>query len=107
MVNEDIESFVKLNDKKALFVSDKYLTDQETPETIAAWMEFWKKVGVKNDYLSIIVKTIIPKLPSIENDNLPNLFAQYEADLRKQDTNLPSTLSQMLVKTADGIYRKL
>ena len=59
MANEDIESFVKLNDKKALFVSDKYLTDQETPETIAAWMEFWKKVGVKNDYLSIIVKTTI------------------------------------------------
>lgn len=107
MVNEDIESFVKLNDNKALFVSDKYLTDQETPETIAAWMGFWKKVGVKNDYLSIIVKTIIPKLPSIENDNLPNLFAQYEIDLRKQYTNLPSTLSQMLVKTTDGVYRKL
>lgn len=107
MVNEDIESFVKLNDKKAFFVSDKYLTDQETPETIAAWMGFWKKVGVKNDYLSIIVKTIIPKLSSIENENLPNLFAQYEADLRKQYTNLPSTLSPMLVKTTDGIYRKL
>ena len=107
MVNEDIESFVKLNDTNALFVSDKYLTDQETPETIAAWMEFWKKVGVKNDYLSIIIKTIIPKLSSIKNDNLPNLFAQYEADLRKQYTNLPSILSPMLVKTADGIYRNL
>ena len=107
MANEDIESFVKLNDKNALFVSDKYLTDQETPETIAAWMEFWKKVGVKNDYLSIITKTIIPKLPSIKNEKLPDLFAQYETDLRKQYTNLPSTLSSMLVKTADGIYRKL
>ena len=107
MANEDIESFVKLNDKKALFVSDKYLTDQETPETIAAWMEFWKKVGVKNDYLSIIIKTIIPKLSSIKNEKLPDLFAQYETELRKQYTNLPSTLSSMLVKTADGIYRKL
>lgn len=107
MVNEDIESFVKLNDPNALFVSDIYLTDQETPETIAAWIGFWKKVGVKNDYLSIIIKTIIPKLPSIKNEKLPDLFAQYEVELRKQDTNLPSTLSSMLVKTADGIYRKL
>lgn len=107
MANEDIESFVKLNDKNALFISDKYLTNQETPETIAAWMEFWKKVGVKNDYLSIIIKTIIPKLSSIKNENLPNLFAQYEAELRKQYSNLPSTLSSMLVKTADGVYRKL
>lgn len=107
MVNEDIESFVRLNDKNALFISDKYLSDQKTPEAIATWMEFWKKVGVKNDYLSIIINTIIPKLSSIENDNLPNLFAQYEADLRKQYKNLPSTLSSMLVKTADGIYRKL
>lgn len=107
MANEDIESFVKLNDKNALFISDKYLTHQETPETIAVWMEFWTKVGVKNDYLSIIIKTIIPKLSSIKNKNLPSLFAQYEAELRKQYTNLPLTLSTMLVKTADGVYRKL
>lgn len=107
MANEDIESFVKLNDKNALFISDKYLTHQETPETIAAWMGFWKKVGVKNDYLSIIINTIIRKLSSIKNENLPNLFAQYEAELRKQYTNLPSTLSSMLVKTADGVYRNL
>lgn len=107
MANEDIESFVKLNDKNALFVSDKYLTNQESPESITAWMEFWKKVGVKNDYLSIIIKTIIPKLSSIKNEKLPDLFAQYETELRKQYTNLPSTLSSMLVKTADGIYRKL
>ena len=51
MPNEDIESFVRLNDENALFISDKYLTDQETPETIATWMEFWKKVGINNDYL--------------------------------------------------------
>lgn len=107
MANEDIESFVKLNDKNALFVSDKYLTNQESPESITAWMEFWKKVGVKNDYLSIIIKTIIPNLSSIKNEKLPDLFAQYETELRKQYTNLPSTLSSMLVKTADGIYRKL
>ena len=107
MSNEDIESFVRLNDENALFISDKYLTDQETPETIATWMEFWKKVGIKNDYLSIIINTIIPKLSLIKNDNLPNLFAQYEADLRKQNANLPSTLSPMLVKTVDGVYRKL
>lgn len=107
MVNEDIESFVKLNDTNALFVSDKYLTNQDTPESITAWMGFWKKVGVKNDYLSIIIKTIIPKLSSIKNEKLPVLFAQYEAELRKQYTNLPLTLSSMLVKTADGIYRKL
>lgn len=107
MANEDIESFVKLNDKNALFVSDKYLTNQESPESITAWMDFWKKVGVKNDYLSIIIKTIIPNLSSITNEKLPDLFAQYETELRKQYTNLPSTLSSMLVKTADGIYRKL
>lgn len=107
MPNEDIESFVRLNDENALFISDKYLTDQETPETIATWMEFWKKVGIKNDYLSIIINTIIPKLSLIKNDNLPNLFAQYEVDLRKQNANLPSTLSPMLVKTVDGVYRKL
>lgn len=107
MANEDIESFVKLNDKNALFVSDKYLINQETPESITAWMDFWKKVGVKNDYLSIITNTIIRNLSSIKNENLPILFAQYEAELRKQYTNLPSTLSSMLVKTADGIYRKM
>ena len=107
MANEDIESFVKLNDKNALFVSDKYLTNQESPESITAWMDFWKKVGVKNDYLSIIIKTIIPNLSSITNEKLPDLFAQYETELRKQYTNLPSTLSSMLVKTTDGIYRKL
>lgn len=107
MTNEDIESFVKLNDNNALFISDRYLNQQETPESIAAWMAFWKKVGVKNDYLSIIINTIIPRLSSIKNDNLPHLFAQYEAELRKQYTNLPLTLSSMLVKTADGVYRKL
>lgn len=107
MVNEDIESFVKLNDPNALFISGQYLTNQETPEAIVKWMDFWKKVGVKNDYLSIIIKTIIPRLTSIKNENLPNLFAQYEADLRREYPDLPSKLSSMLVKTEDGIYRKL
>lgn len=107
MVNEDIESFVKLYDENALFISNKYLTLQDDTESVAKWMDFWTKVGVKNDYLSIIINTIIPNLSTIENDNLPNLFVNYQLKLRDIYPDLPSILTPMLVKTADGKYRNL
>ena len=107
LINEDIESFVKFNDPNAYFISGKYLSAQDNVETIAEWLQFWQKVGVKNDHLSIIINTIIPKLATIKNDGLPNLFAQYETELRKNYSDLPTTLGSMLVKTQDGSYRKI
>ena len=45
MPNEDIESFVRLNDENALFISDKYLTDQERQKPLLHGWNFGRKLA--------------------------------------------------------------
>ena len=97
-----MESFIKMNDPNAFFISDKYIDDNEKPESISKWLDFWKRLGVKSDILSVINSTIITKLPEIENESLPGLFAKYELELRSLYPNLPNKLSSMKVKTPVG-----
>ena len=97
-----MESFIKMNDPKAFFISDKYIDDNENTESISKWLEFWKRLGVKSDILSVINSTIITKLSEIENESLPGLFAKYELELRSLYPDLPNKLSSMKVKTTAG-----
>lgn len=102
MEGAGIEHSVKIFDEDALFISPKYI---EEDDNIEEWKTFWEKVGVKHEIVDILVETVIPRLSEIDDDNLPKLLSGNRESLEKcYEDGLISQLTNLRVKAHDGEY---
>lgn len=102
MEGAGIEHSVKIFDEDALFISPKYI---EEDDNIEEWKTFWEKVGVKHEIVDILVETVIPRLSDIDDENLPKLLSGNRESLGKcYEDGLISQLTNLRVKAHDGEY---
>ena len=102
---KSLETYVKQFDEKAKFISSAYLSEGDKLET---WIEFWAKIGIKQEVLDVIIGTIIPSLSEIEDDSLPSLFAEYREKLEKHyGDEFITHLKGLRVKGHDGGFYSL
>lgn len=96
-----IESTVTRYDEKALFISDVYIQENDS---IEEWKDFWNNAGVHSEIIDILIKSVIPNLASIEDENLPALLAKYQPRLAEEFEDLPTALTAIKVKAYDGNF---
>lgn len=97
-----IETYVKSFNGDALFLSPKYISENDN---LDSWMLFWQKLGVKHEIIDVIIETIIPKLANIKDDTLLCLLSENRQKLEEHfNNNLISHLSNLFLKGRDGYY---
>lgn len=102
---KSLETYVKRFDENALFLSPAYITEDDN---LDSWIQFWNKIGVKQEILDVIIETIIPGLSDIEDESLPKLFAEYRKKLEEHYGNeLISNLTGLRVKGRGGDFYSL
>lgn len=99
---QSLETYVKRFDENALFLSSVYITEGDK---LDSWLQFWTKIGIKQEVLDVIIETIIPSLSDIEDESLPKLFAENREKLEEHyGDELISQLTDLRVKGRDGFY---
>lgn len=105
MEGAGIEGLVKIFNEDALFISPIYINEDDS---ITEWKTFWDKIGIKYEIVDILVETVIPRLPEIEDENLPRLLAENREKLESSYENeLVSQLRNLRVKAYDGQFYDL
>lgn len=106
MNDAGIEKLVHNYDDQALFISPKYI---EENNNIEGWKKFWVAIGVKFEIVDILVETVIPNLAVIEDEHLPRLLADNRETLEKhyEDGGLVAQLSNLRVKGQDGEFYRI
>lgn len=100
-----LETIVKKYQPEASFISAEYISDNED---LDVWMNFWVKIGIRFEMVDILINTIDSRLDELEDDKLPDTLAKYRAKLDEHyEGELISKLTNLRIKTRDGIYRKL
>lgn len=99
---KSLETYVKKFDENAQFISSEYISEGDK---IESWVQFWTKIGIKQEIIDVIIDTIIPGLDEIEDDSLPSLLSEYRESLEKHfGEDLIPQLSSLRVKGYDGNY---
>ncbi len=102
---KSLETYVKRFDENALFLSPAYIAEDDK---LDSWIQFWNKIGIKQEILDVIIETIIPSLSDIEDESLPKLFAEYREKLEEHyGDELISNLSGLRVKGRGGDFYSL
>ena len=103
---KSLETYVKEFDKEALFLSSAYIAEGDK---LDSWLQFWTKIGIKQEILDVIIETIIPKLSEgIEDERLPRLFAENREKLEEHyGDEFISQLTDLRVKGRDGNFYPL
>jgi len=99
--NGGIETIVKKYHNEALFISEKYIAENDN---IGEWKEFWTKIGLLWEVADILINTIIPKLDEIYDEKLLATIASHQSRLEEVYDNLPSKLFKLRVKALDGKF---
>ncbi|MGL4994177.1 MAG: sacsin N-terminal ATP-binding-like domain-containing protein [Bacteroidales bacterium] len=99
--NGSIETIVKKYHDDALFISEKYIAENDN---VGEWKEFWTKIGLLSEVADILINTIIPKLDEIYDEKLLATIAIHQSRLEEVYDNLPSKLSKLRVKALDGKF---
>ena len=103
---KSLETYVKRFDENALFLSSAYFAEGDK---LDSWLQFWTKIGIKQEILDVIIETIIPKLSEgIEDERLPRLFAENREKLEEHyGDEFISQLTALRVKGRDGNFYSL
>ena len=97
-----IEEFIKRYYRDTKFLSPKYIEDGDK---IEEWRTLFSEIGVKSEIIDILVGTIIPQLPGIQDENLLKLIAENrEALEEKYREGLVPKLVHLQVKAHDGKF---
>ncbi|MGL5980664.1 MAG: hypothetical protein ACRCZY_07300 [Phocaeicola sp.] len=97
-----IENSVKAYDANALFLSAKYIDEEGDKEE---WIKFWSAIGIKYEIVDILVKTVIPNLANIEDEQLPRLLAENRSALEEYyEDGIEGQLTALRVKGSDGNF---
>lgn len=100
-----LEAYVKRFDENALFLSPAYIAEGDI---LDSWLQFWTKIGIKQEVFDVIIETIIPSLSNIEEESLPRLFAENREKLEEHYGNeFISQLTDLRVKGRDGNFYPL
>ena len=80
-----VETMVKKYDETACFISDAYLSDENTDEEdIAAWRDYFVSQGARYNIHDIIFTSIVPNLAEINNKDIVSLLASYYDDFHAE-----------------------
>lgn len=102
---KSLETYVKRFDENALFLSPAYILEGDK---LDSWLQFWTKIGIKQEVLDVIIETIIPSLSDIEDESLPRLFAENREKLEEHyGDEFISQLTDLRVKGRDGNFYPL
>lgn len=102
---KSLETYVKRFDENALFLSSAYFAEGDK---LDSWLQFWTKIGIKQEVLDVIIETIIPSLSDIEDESLPKLFAENREKLEEHyGDEFISQLTDLRVKGRDGNFYSL
>jgi len=102
---KSLETYVKRFDENALFLSSAYIAEGDK---LDSWLQFWTKIGIKQEVLDVIIETIIPSLSDIEDESLPKLFAENREKLEEHyGDEFISQLIDLRVKGRDGNFYSL
>lgn len=99
---KSLETYVKRFDENALFLSPAYIAEGDK---LDSWLQFWTKIGIKQEVLDVIIETIIPSLSDIEDESLPRLFAENREKLEEHyGDEFISQLTDLRIKGRDGNF---
>lgn len=101
-----IEALVKKYDESALFVSDKYL-EEDTEQCKNEWLKLFKKLNLKSDNKDILFNSILPNLPSYEEDAVVAMLSKHIKDLTAAWDDVLEQVQQLRVRTRGGNYLAL
>ena len=103
----NFESVVHRFNPSALFVSEKYIDDDETKK----WISLFKAVRVTTEDKDLVFNRIIPHLGEMNLVEIIPMISRYADDIanaiRNGDKELKSNLSHLRLKCVDGAFREV
>lgn len=101
----NFESVVHRFNRTALFVSERYIDDNDTKK----WVSLFKAIRVTTEDKDLVFNRIIPNLSEMKMPEIIPMISRYTDDianrLRNEDSELLSNLKRLQLLCADSNYR--
>lgn len=102
---EGLEQFINEHISKPVFVSEKYIEEDQERD----WISLFRALKLTVDFKEIVFNDVLPKLSKYKNKSIVGVLAKYcesfKSKLESNDTKATTYLNELQLLCHDGEYR--